>query len=126
MSALHASASDFVAEGGLPFDSQEEGEFFAWVHQRFGPASARWLYPQASLDRLLEAHNQESIGFRRLDFLFAPPWRAPTAIEVDGAQHAAAQAVDGARDDALENAGIPVVRIAAGAVRAGELTRTPS
>ena len=123
LSALHASASDFVAEDGLPFDSHEEGEFFAWVQQRFGPTSARWLYPQASLDRLLEANNQESTGFRRLDFLFAPPWQAPTVIEVDGAQHAAAQAVDDARDDALEKAGIPVVRIAAGAVRAGELDR---
>lgn len=111
------SAPDFRFEPRAPFDSEEERLFAELVLERCGPQAARWLYPQASLDGLLAGAGEGSAGFRRVDFLFAPPWRAPVVVEIDGLQHRGAGAVDEDRDEALSRAGLDVHRVPVDEVR---------
>ena len=58
-------------------------------------------------------------GHRRVDFLFAPPWRPPIVFEVDGRQHDVTPRQDTDRDEALAAIGLDVLRVPAYEVRTG-------
>lgn len=117
--ALGAS-TDFRASPSLEFDSDEEERFYhGWAPENLGSSAARWIVPQAPLDTLLRAHEEDTGGRRRLDFLAVAPWGDPFAIEIDGTQHERAQGVDDDRDEQLREIGIPVVRIPAEELRSG-------
>lgn len=106
---------DFEFRGPSPsslFDSELESKFLTrWVPEHLGPAAGHWFTPQASLDRLLEAHNIDEAGARRIDFLFAHPAALPLAIEIDGPEHLENVSVDDDRDSKLASIGIKVVRV---------------
>ena len=102
----------------LPVDSEEERLMIDWMAD-CDPKVARWLLPQASFDRLLQAGGQEAPGCRRCDFLWAPPGVDPLVIEVDGRQHDGQQLTDEDRDQRLEQIGMTTLRVGAAEVRAG-------
>lgn len=110
----------FAIESSLALGSDEEEQFIGqWLPERFGPAAARWVIPQAPLDALVTAAGIPAAGQRRLDFLALRPDGEALAIEIDGHQHADAALVDEDRDGLLESAGIPVARITVDELRAG-------
>lgn len=107
-----SSATDFLCDAELQYDSDEESDFHAeWVVNNLGPDWAAYCIPQASLDLLLRAAGGDGGGDRRVDFLFAAPWAPAFVVEIDGSQHADSADVDAARDLALRDAGYPVVRV---------------
>jgi ATP-dependent DNA helicase RecQ len=73
----------------LLFNSQEEINFYKYFDGE--PFIQRWLHPQFPMRELLKNTSDFStIGTednRRVDFLFAPPWREPLIIEILGGQH---------------------------------------
>ena len=92
-----------------------------WVPSNLGLHTAHWFTPQAPLDKLLESRSLEEYGAdRRIDFLVCHPGIEPFAIEIDGPEHIAAQAIDDARDKELRSIGIDVVRVSNEEVEAGD------
>jgi ATP-dependent DNA helicase RecQ len=103
------------------FDSQMEEKFISqWVPAKISPAAGHWFVPQASLDRLLEAHGASDGGARRVDFLFTHPATQPLAIELDGPEHSDDPVIDQQRDKLLSDCGIRVIRVPNDEVDRGE------
>tara|TARA_B000000441_G_C21536946_1_gene229381 strand:- start:8 stop:634 length:627 start_codon:yes stop_codon:yes gene_type:complete len=73
----------------LLFNSQEELNFYNYFNNK--PFVQRWLHPQFPMRELLKDTSDfstiDSEDNRRVDFLFAPPWREPLIIEILGEQH---------------------------------------
>ena len=73
----------------LLFNSQEEINFYKHFDNK--PSIQRWLHPQFPMRELLKNTSDfatiETEDNRRVDFLFAPPWREPLIIEILGEQH---------------------------------------
>ena len=115
-------ASDFAPDPDLALDSDEERQFLDdWIPRNLGATAGRWFTPQAPLDLLLAAHGRsdDDEGARRIDFLVTAPWLEPFAVEIDGEQHLDAEAIDDARDDALGELGIDVIRVTTAELRRG-------
>ena len=131
-------ANDFsVPTGDAPTfkreftESDEEWQFVQWVAE-WSPGAVRWLVPQFSLGRLVEAAGplqaDDVAGSaavnpaepQRCDFLFAPVGVAPVVIEIDGGQHAEQAAVDDDRDRRLEAVGVRTIRVATSELAAGD------
>lgn len=74
-SALARTSDLFELDPRYEFDSDEERQFVDWVSRSLGASVCRWLYPQAPLDTLLQAHGRKSTGQRRIDFLFSSTLR---------------------------------------------------
>jgi ATP-dependent DNA helicase RecQ len=110
-------ADDLDLDPELELDSDAEDDLLEHLVDAVGEHAARWCVPQASLEAL--AGTGQAIG-RRVDFLVSAPWAEPFVIEVDGAQHGGAEAVDDDRDAELAAAGLPVLRVSADAARSGE------
>ena len=91
-------------------ESTAERQLLDWIAERH-PEMARWLIPQASFDRMLQAAGRDAAGGQRCDFLWAPPGADPLVIEVDGGQHENQESVDKERDRLLEEVGIPTIRV---------------
>ena len=93
------------------FDSPLEERFFTeWVPNNFGSDALHWFAPQAPLDRLIDASNDE-FSARRVDFLFYHPGSLPIVIELDGEEHLESKQSDDIRNKKLTSNGISVVRI---------------
>ena len=99
-------------------ESPAERQLLDWMAE-LNPQAARWLIPQASFDRILQAAGRDAAGGQRCDFLWAPPGADPLVIEVDGGQHENQKSADKERDRLLEEVGIPTIR-----VRTEELKRS--
>ena len=69
------------------------------------------LFRKANLERLLETNGIDREGSRRVDFIFYHPKIDAIAIEIDGGEHEANEAVDLERDNSLRSVGIDVIRI---------------
>lgn len=94
------------------FDSPIEAYFYnEWLPNNCISDPRHWIYPQASLDGLLRAINPESMGGRRVDFLFSHPLCNPLVIELDGDEHQDSTTVDTERDQQLGSLGIKVIRV---------------
>jgi ATP-dependent DNA helicase RecQ len=93
-------------------ESENEKLFVKWMEGHF-PESTRWVTPQASFDRLLEAGGARSPGYRRCDFLVAVPGQRPFVVEVDGLQHDGQRLEDEDRDKLLSSVGLETIRVAA-------------
>ena len=100
-------------------ESDEERLLTEWMAEHH-PRAARWLIPQASLDGLLQAKGHGAGGYRRCDFLWAPPGSRPFVIEIDGTQHETQQLTDQERDQLLRNIGIETIRISTNEIRNGQ------
>ena len=100
-------------------DTEDETGFVRWM-SRHHPWAVRWLVPQAGLDEMLRSAGREGGGFRRCDFLWAPPGVQPFVIEIDGLQHRDQILVDAERDRLLRDIGVPTVRIPCREVRKGQ------
>jgi len=101
----------------LPFDSEEERDFYTnWLLEA-APWAVRWTTPQAPLDALTGATTAKTE--RRVDFLMRPPRGWPLVVEIDGEQHQESIAEDKRRDSALRAFGVDVMRIPAAEVRTG-------
>ncbi|MTD44878.1 RecQ family ATP-dependent DNA helicase [Conexibacter sp. W3-3-2] len=107
----------------LDLGSDAERRFLHDIVPRLlGPSAARWFIPQPSMAALL-GHDAEE-DYRRPDFVAAPPGTAIRLIvEIDGAQHDQARAVDRARDRALQSAGFTVIRVPVADLTAPEDSR---
>ena len=111
---------DIESEHSL-LQSDAEVEFLTrWVPSNLGPLAAHWFTPQAPLDRLLESANLEHGADRRIDFLVCYPGIEPFAVEIDGPEHVASQAIDDERDKQLRSMGIDVIRVSNAEVEAGD------
>lgn len=105
--------------GSALLASPEERRFLLeWVPQRLGIDVGHWITPQASLDRLLEAHGLSGEGARRVDFLFCAPSLPSFAVEIDGPEHDPIE--DQERDRLLQSIGIEVIRISNAEIAAGQ------
>jgi ATP-dependent DNA helicase RecQ len=91
----------------LRHDSTEEEHVLDSIGSQ-RPLLVHELIPQAPLDGLLRAHGQAGDSERRVDLLVP---RSRAAIEIDGAQHDVARAVDDDRDSELRQIGYTVTRI---------------
>ena len=101
----------------LPFDSEEERDFYTkWLIEA-APWAVRWTTPQGPLDALTGATPASTE--RRVDFLIHPPRGRSLVVEIDGEQHKASIAEDERRDAALKASDVDVVRVPAAEVRAG-------
>ena len=104
-----------------PLQSDAEIEFLTeWVPSNLGAYAAHWFTPQAPLDRLLESANLGHGADRRIDFLVYYPGIEPFAIEIDGPEHIASQAIDVERDKQLRSMGVDVIRVSNAEVEAGD------
>ena len=101
------------------FDSDEERQF------------SEWFLEQDSQWSILEQVDFASVQLRgasdvrnasRIDLLLVSHDGEAIAVEIDGQQHATSTETDQARDIALAQAGIPVIRIPAADVREGGQT----
>lgn len=100
-------------------ESDEERLLIEWMAEHH-PRAACWLIPQASLDGLRQAAGHGAGGYRRCDFLWAPPGSRPFVIEIDGTQHETQQLTDQERDQLLRNIGIETIRISTNEIRNGQ------
>lgn len=111
VAALAASrfvvAAEHRLEPSLELHAAYEEPFFQWALATC-PRAAAFLIPQAPLESLADDEGETTT--RWVDFLLAVPGREPLVLEVDGAQHERARAVDAQRDDALQQAGVGVLR----------------
>jgi len=98
----------------LNHESPEERQFYELVFPR---VRTWYITPQVSLASLSTALDPSR--HERGDFLFTHPDQAPILVEIDGLQHKNSRDSDAARDIALTNAGVRVVRVPASVVRAG-------
>jgi ATP-dependent DNA helicase RecQ len=103
----------------LPFGSSEEVAFLNWVEKELGLGSSQWFTPQARLDKMVYAACKDVQGVIEVDFLVQPPWMQRFLVEIDGAQHEAAEAVDKVADDAAGVIGLDVLRIPTTEIHAG-------
>ena len=111
---------DIESEHSL-LQSDAEVDFLTrWVPSNLGPLAAHWFTPQAPLDRLLESANLEHGSDRRIDFLVYYPGIEPFAVEIDGPEHIASQAIDDERDRQLRSMGIDVIRVTNAEVEVGD------
>ena len=109
-----------IESGQSLLQSDAELEFLTgWVPTNLGSHAAHWFTPQAPLDRLLESASLEHGADRRIDFLVCYPGIEPFAIEIDGPEHIASQAIDEQRDEKLRSMGIDVIRVSNSEVAAG-------
>ncbi len=93
------------------YDSHREELFLEqWVKNTLGGTAGHWFIPQADLDSLLNSAGISEQGKRRIDFLLAHPG-CLMGVEIDGEEHAASASVDKARDRAMREIGIEVLRI---------------
>lgn len=93
------------------FDSPIELKFLTeWIPNNFGLNAIHWFIPQAPLDRLIDA-GEDDLGARRVDFLFYHPVAQPIVIELDGEEHLESEDSDARRDGELQSRGITVIRI---------------
>jgi ATP-dependent DNA helicase RecQ len=96
-------------DSSLAFDSEAERTWLNLALQQFGVG--RNFFAQAPLEALVTGLGRESVGNRRVDFLFAS--HATTrVVEIDGLQHTD-DPVDSERDALLAAVKIPVDRISA-------------
>ena len=110
---------DVESEHSL-LQSDAEIEFLTgWVPSNLGLRAAHWFTPQAPLDRLLESTSLEYGADRRVDFLVCYPGIEPFAVEIDGPEHTASQAIDDQRDEQLRSMGVDVIRVSNAEVGAG-------
>ena len=101
--------------------SDAEIEFLTgWVPSNLGLHAAHWFTPQAPLDRLLESASLDHGADRRIDFLVCYPGIEPFAVEIDGPEHIASQAIDDQRDEQLRSMEIDVIRVSNTEVGAGD------
>ena len=111
---------DIKSEHSL-VQSDAEVEFLTrWVPSNLGLHAAHWFTPQAPLDRLLESANLEHGADRRIDFLVCYPGMDPFAVEIDGPEHVASQAIDDQRDKQLRSMGVDVIRVSNAEVELGD------
>lgn len=99
-------------------ESDEERLLMEWMAKHH-PRAVRWLIPQASFDGLLQAAGHRAGGYRRCDFLWAPPGSRPFVIEIDGAQHETQQLTDQERDQLLREIDIETIRVSTSGIRMG-------
>ena len=104
----------------LPFGSPEELVFLNWVERELGLGSSQWFIPQARLDKMVYAACEDVQGVIEVDFLVQTPWMQRFIVEIDGAQHEEAVAVDKVADDAARDIGIDVLRIPTTEIHAGQ------
>ena len=110
-----------IESGHSLLQSDAEVEFLTrWVPSNLGLPAAHWFTPQAPLDRLLESANLEHGADRRIDFLVCYPGIKPFAVEIDGPEHIASQAIDDQRDKQLRSMGIDVIRVSNSEVEVGD------
>ena len=101
------------------YDSHREKLFLErWVENTLGGTAGHWFIPQADLDSLLDSAGILEQGRRRIDFLLAHPGCRLLGVEIDGEEHAASASVDKARDGAMGEIGIEVLRIPNGELEA--------
>jgi ATP-dependent DNA helicase RecQ len=118
--AFDADLDNASASGVSFFDSDRERIFLnKIVPQILGTQAGHWFWPQANLDGLMQSLGKNSFGSRRVDFLVSHPLAGSFAIELDGEEHEDALAVDAARDAALAELGIRVLRIPNSEIDAG-------
>ena len=111
---------DIESEHSL-LQSDAEIEFLTgWVPSNLGLHAAHWFTPQAPLDRLLESANLEHGADRRIDFLVCYPGIGPFAVEIDGPEHIASQAIDDQRDKQLRSMRVDVIRVSNAEVEVGD------
>ena len=101
------------------FDSDEEQQFSGWF---LGQDSQWSILEQVDFASLQQRGASDLRDASRVDFLLVSPKGEAVAVEIDGQQHAASTEADQARDSALAQAGIPVIRIPAADVRGGGQT----
>ena len=113
-------ASHLRFENGV-FDSQVEEQFYhKLLPSMFGNSVQHWIHPQAPLDVIIDGRGGNSIGARRVDFLFMHPFAKPLVIELDGIEHDSAIEIDQTRDGSLERCGVKVIRVPNEEVEVGE------
>ena len=118
--ALRMAAADLTCPHRPgSFDSDEEQQFSQWFLEQDSQWSILEQVDFASL-QLREAPGERDTN--RIDFLLVSPDGEAIAVEIDGQQHAASTETDQARDRALAQVGIPVIRIPAVDVRQGGQT----
>lgn len=92
------------------FDSAEEQAVFEWIRTRVEKGALGWsLVPQIALASIAPAIDPATR--QRGNLLLVHPARAAILVEVGGTQHEAHAERDEARDRALQEAGVRVVRI---------------
>jgi ATP-dependent DNA helicase RecQ len=94
--------------------NSEELAFLRWLMQN---RPAIRVVPQIHLSSLTTGLSQEAR--QRGDFLLAVGSSRHILVEVDGEQHKETRTADGLRDEKLEAAGIPVLRVPVSEVHAG-------
>ena len=98
------------------FDSDEERQFSGWFLEQ----GSQWsILEQVDFASLQLSGAPEVRDANRVDFLLVSPDDKAVAVEIDGQQHTASVEADQARDNALAQVGIPVIRIPAAEVREG-------
>lgn len=112
MSTIGYSSGSFELARSYELHPKWEAPFWQAV-QVHAPEAASWLIPQASLDALAVGQIHGDVARRWVDFLYCPPGRTPTVLEIDGGGHERRADADRARDRLLRDAGI-VVRRASG------------
>ena len=100
---------DQEVDAALDLDDRYERRFFNDARLRY-PAEATFLFPQTPFESA--GHGRREATTRWIDFLYAPPRGPSVALEIDGAQHRTAGAVDKSRDAALSKRGVKTVRAA--------------
>jgi ATP-dependent DNA helicase RecQ len=108
---LRAAIGPVGGPGGLDssvtLDPTYEQPFWEKVRAEI-PALSRFLVPQPDFESLVGSPDGSSRRWG--DFLLATPFWDPILIELDGAQHGSARAVDASRDRAARSAGLSVHR----------------
>ena len=102
--------------GTARLDSEEEGNFLDWASKSSNGNYTKYLLPQVEFADL----GGQRSDLRRVDFLYCDGASEPFVIEIDGAQHEQDEAVDEARDLALESLGLEVKRLPASALKSGK------
>jgi len=103
----------------LPFGSDEERMFVAWLERELGLGASAWFTPQVPLHQIAHASGYSADGITRVDFLATAPWLPKLIVEIDGEQHRDAIAVDRRADELAERLDIQVIRVPAREIREG-------
>ena len=115
--AVRAAAVDLTnPHRPSSFDSDAERQFSGWFLEQDWQSS---ILEQVDFASLQLRRASEVRDANRIDFLLVSPDGEAVAVEIDGQQHSASIETDKSRDNALAQAGIPVIRIPAAEVREG-------
>jgi hypothetical protein len=95
-----------------PDHPENERRFFEKIIKRFGPRIAVFVYPQTSIETILQGGVRNDFVGQRVDFLLMFPNGKGLIIEPGGVEHDEPEqaARDRARDTAFSNAGIQTLR----------------